>query len=141
MMRARLGWVALALVVLVAIGAAVFGGRGDDSSAAARADAIAHNVRCPTCRGQSVAESAAPAAQAIRTEIHRRIALGQSRAEIETYLETRYGSDILLTPPRSGVGGLVWALPVVALVLGACGLGLALQRWSRVRRAWGTEGA
>jgi cytochrome c-type biogenesis protein CcmH/NrfF len=74
---------------------------------------------------------AAPAAQAIRTEIRRRIDAGQSRREIEAYLEGRYGSDILLTPPSSGIGGLVWVLPVVAIVGAAAGLGVALRRWSR----------
>ena len=139
MTSTRLAWVALALVVLVAVVVAATSGREGDASAADRADAIAHDVRCPTCRGQSVAESAAPAAQAIRLEIRRRIDDGQSRAQIETYLQTRYGSDILLTPPRSGIGGLVWVLPVVAIVTAAGGLALALQRWSRTRRAWGAE--
>ena len=137
MTRARVAWIALAVVVLVAVLVAVMGGDDSPSTKADRADAIAHGVRCPTCRGQSVAESAAPAAQAIRLEIRRRIDDGQSREQIETYLQTRYGSDILLTPPRSGIGGLVWVLPVVAIVTAAGGLALALQRWSRIRRAWG----
>jgi cytochrome c-type biogenesis protein CcmH len=132
-------WLALAAVVLLAVIVAVTGGSGDSSTRAERADSIAHEIRCPTCRGQSVAESAAPAAQAIRLEIRRRIDTGQSRREIEGYLETRYGSDILLTPPRSGIGGLVWVLPVVAVVAAAAGLALSFQRWSRVRRAWGAE--
>ncbi len=131
MTRARLAWLALAIVVIVAIVIATTGGGASKPSAAQRADAIARNVRCPTCRGQSVAESAAPAAQAIRIEIRRRIELGQSRAEIEAYLEGRYGSDIILTPPRSGIGGVVWVLPVVAVVAAIAGLGIALQRWSR----------
>ena len=139
MTRARVAWAALALVVIVAIVTAVIGGGGGASTPAARAEAIAKEVRCPTCRGQSVAESAAPAAQAIRLEIRRRIDARQSRRQIESYLETRYGSDILLTPPRRGIGALVWVLPVVALVVAAGGLALSFQRWSRIRRTWGTE--
>jgi cytochrome c-type biogenesis protein CcmH len=137
--RARAAWVALALVVLVAVVIAVTSGGGNAQTAAGRADAIAHGVRCPTCRGQSVAESAAPAAQAIRLEIRRRVDNGQSRQQIEDYLQTRYGSDILLTPPRSGIGGLVWVLPVVAIVVAGGALALALQRWSRIRRAWSAD--
>lgn len=137
MTRARVAWLALAVAVVIALVVALTGGNGDKATAAERSEAIARDVRCPTCRGQSVAESASPAAQAIRTEIRRRIGLGQSRRQIEAYLETRYGSDILLTPPRSGIGGLVWVLPVVAIVAAAGGLALALQRWTRIRRAWG----
>jgi cytochrome c-type biogenesis protein CcmH len=139
--RARVGWIALALVVVVALVFAATGGGKHKQTAAQRADDIASGVRCPTCRGQSVTESASPAANAIRAEIRRRIELGQSRQQIEGYLETRYGNDILLTPPRRGVGGVVWVLPVIAVVAAAGGLGLSLQRWSRIRRAWGTEGA
>jgi cytochrome c-type biogenesis protein CcmH len=138
-MRTRLAWIALALVVLVAVVIAVSGGGDKATTPGERAEVISRGVRCPTCRGQSVAESAAPAAQAIRLEIRRRIDAGQSRQQIEDYLETRYGSDILLTPPSRGIGGLVWVLPVVAVVAAAGGLVLSFQRWSRTRRAWSAE--
>jgi cytochrome c-type biogenesis protein CcmH len=128
--RARLAWAALAVVVVVVLVVAFTGGGDESTSPNKQVDAIARTVRCPTCRGQSVAESAAPAAAAIKTEIRRRIDEGQSRQQIEDYLEGRYGSDILLTPPKNGIGGLVWILPVVALVGAATGLGLALRRWS-----------
>lgn len=131
MTRSRLLWLVLALAVFGALLIATAGGEGRDASPAARADAIARGVRCPTCAGQSVAESAAPAAQAVRAEIRRRVDAGQSRREIEAHLESRYGSDILLTPPRSGVGSVVWILPVVSVVAAAAGLWLALRRWSR----------
>jgi cytochrome c-type biogenesis protein CcmH len=129
--RQRLAWLALAAVVATALLVAVAGSRGENASRTEQAETIARSVRCPTCRGQSVAESAAPAAQAIRAEIGRRLDAGESRDEIESYLVGRYGSDILLTPPRGGVGGLVWVVPVVVIVGAAAGLGLALQRWSR----------
>ncbi len=130
-MNRRLAWVVLVAAVVVALVIAISGGSSSGNSEAARANAIAESVRCPTCRGQSVAQSAAPAAEAIRTEIRRRVHEGQSRQEIESFLEGRYGEDILLTPPRSGVGGLVWIIPVVTVIGAATGLGLALQRWSR----------
>ena len=38
----------------------------------------------------------------------------------------RYGDSIFLKPPSSGLGLLVWVLPVVAVVLAIVGLGLAL---------------
>ena len=131
MTRRRVAWALLGLVVVLALAFAAVGSGSSTPSAAKRADTIARGVRCPTCRGQSVAESAAPAAQAIRVEIRRRVDQGQPRREIESYLEGRYGSDILLTPPRSGVGAFVWVVPVVVVAGAAAGLALALQRWSR----------
>ncbi len=130
-MSRRVAWLAVVAAVVCALVFAMTAGSSSSSSAAERADDIAHGVRCPTCRGQSVAESAAPAAQAIKVEIRRRVAAGETKSEIEQFLEGRYGEDILLTPPRSGIGGLVWIIPVVVVVGAAAGLGVALQRWSR----------
>ena len=42
-----------------------------------------------------------------------------------------YGDQILLKPESSGIGALVWALPIGAVVIAACGLGLAVRRWRR----------
>ena len=38
---------------------------------------------------------------------------------------------LLLQPAGSGLGALVWALPVAALLLAAGGLALAFRRWRR----------
>lgn len=114
------------LVVALAIGAS---GSDAPASDAERAQAIAGSVRCPTCRGQSVASSDAPAAVQIRADIDRRVAAGQDDDEIEAALVAAYGDGILLNPPSSGVAGLVWVLPVAGFVVAAGALVLALRRW------------
>jgi cytochrome c-type biogenesis protein CcmH len=132
-MRRALPW--LALVVVVA-GALVVGARDADGPAteAERVRAIAREVRCPTCRGLSAAESDAKAAQAIRDEVTSRVRAGESDGEIRAFLVSRYGRDILLRPEAGGVSALVWALPVAAVVCAAGGLVVAFHRWgSRTR--------
>lgn len=121
-------WLVLVLVVIVAL---AFGaGRGNrHPTVAQRVNHVASQVRCPTCRELSAAESDAKAAVAIRAEIRRRVLLGESDAQIRAFLASRYGRDILLKPPASGVAGLVWALPVAALICGAIFLGSAFRRW------------
>lgn len=137
-MRRWLPWLALVAVVAVAI---VIGTTDRSSRTdAERADAIADSVRCPTCRGQSVADSDAPAAANVRNEIERRVAEGESDDEIRAALADRFGDGILLNPPREGVGALVWVLPVVGLVLALGGLLLAFRHWRRSEDAparWG----
>jgi cytochrome c-type biogenesis protein CcmH len=96
-----------------------------------RAHAIEQTIKCPTCRGQSVAESDAPASKAIRTDIATRIADGQSDDQIRDFFAAKFGDDIILRPKSSGIGGLVWVLPVAVLVLAAGGLGFAFWRWRR----------
>ncbi len=130
-MRRWGGWI---LLVVVVVGALVIGtqdsGARTDSD---RVQSIGRSVRCPTCRGQSVADSDAPAAANVRKDIERRVADGQSDDDIRSALAARFGDSILLTPPRDGVAGLVWVLPVLALVAAGAGLALAFRRW---RREW-----
>jgi cytochrome c-type biogenesis protein CcmH len=96
-----------------------------------RAQALEHTIKCPVCRGQSVAESDAPAAKDIRAEITRRIDLGESDAEIRAFFARTIGADLLLRPSSSGFAGLVWVLPVAVFVLAAGGIVFAFVRWRR----------
>jgi cytochrome c-type biogenesis protein CcmH len=117
---------AAVLVVALVIGAQ---GRSGPMTEAQRVKHIASEIRCPTCRNQSAAESDAAAAKAVRDEIDRRVRAGQSNGEIVAFMVSRYGSDILLKPPSSGVASLVWALPVVAVVVALAGLAVVFRRW------------
>jgi cytochrome c-type biogenesis protein CcmH len=128
MRRRAVGYVAM-LAVLVA--ALVIGIRRDDSPRTdqQRIDAIAKSLKCPVCTSESVYESRAPISMAIKDEIARELHAGQSATAIKTQLASRFGDDSLLLPPRSGLAGLVWALPAVALVVAAAGLVVAFRRW------------
>jgi cytochrome c-type biogenesis protein CcmH len=97
----------------------------------ARVKRVASEVRCPTCRQLSAAESDAPAAEAVRVAITKRVEQGQSDAQIRAFLVGSYGKDILLKPGGSGVAGLVWAVPVAAFVCALAGLAFAFLRWRR----------
>jgi len=117
---------ALALAGALFLGTRVDSGpRSDDE----RVEALTSSFQCPTCRGQSVRDSAAPVASAIRSEVARRVQAGESDDAIRTYVVSRYGEAVLLNPPRDGLAGLVWALPVVALVAAGAGLVFAFRRW------------
>ena len=96
-----------------------------------RVQSISRTIQCPACSGQSVAGSNASSAQAIRAEIADRVAEGQTDDEIRAYFASRYGDQILLTPPSSGAGAVVWFAPVVALAVASLGLALAFKRWQR----------
>ena len=126
-MRRWIPWLALALVLV----AALLLGRGDDGprTPAERAVDLSSELRCPTCQGQSVRDSNAPAAEAIRTEIRRRVDAGESDEEILAYIDGQFADSLLLTPPRSGLGALVWALPVAGVVIAVSALALAFHRW------------
>jgi cytochrome c-type biogenesis protein CcmH/NrfF len=121
-------WLLLLAVAAGTLAVGVFTD-GPARTDADRTHAIAETIKCPTCRGQSVADSDAIAARAIRTEIARRVGLGETDDQIRDAVVGGFGDDLLLTPPRRGVGALVWFLPVAGLVLAAGGLALVFRRW------------
>lgn len=128
----RFSWLALAAVVAATLAIGATGDRTPRTEAE-RVDAIASGVRCPTCRSLSAAESDAVAARAVRDAIRDGIRDGRSDEEIRAFLVSRYGEEILLKPRASGLSGLVWALPVVALAIGFVVIGVAFGTWRRRR--------
>ena len=121
-------WLGLGVILVVAlvVGVAQSGGA---STPAERIDAIAKTVKCPVCPGESVYESRNSVALNIKNEIAREVRAGQTDNEIRAGLAEKYGDSILLVPRTSGIDSVVWVLPVVVLVVGAVGLGLAFRRW------------
>jgi len=137
-MRAKWGWIGIAVIVAACLAVAVLGG-GAKESTAERTARLASGVRCPTCQGLSAEESDAKAAGAVRAEIARRVASRESDGEIRRALVNRYGEEILLTPSATGLGAVVWAAPVVALL--AAGSALAFRNRSRRRAEEGVAPA
>jgi cytochrome c-type biogenesis protein CcmH len=128
------------LLAVVLVAALLVGGRdGSPPTDADRVQRITEKIRCPTCRSQSVADSDAPAADAIREETRRRVAEGQTDEQILDYLVGRYQDDILLEPPRRGVGAAVWVLPVLAVAATLAGLAAAFRRWKPKGRSVSDE--
>ena len=101
--------------VLVAVAAILV--RPSGSSEAARIAHLETLVRCPSCDDLSVAVSNATSAIAVRHEISTKVHEGKSDDEILTSLEAAYGTSILLSPPTSGLGVLLWIVPLLGVLL------------------------
>ena len=125
-MRKWWAWIALGVVVVVALAIVVW--PHGEQSAAARAHNLETQLKCPECEGLSVADSNAPTSLAIRADIKKRIRQGQNDDVIRQAYVDRYGEQILLQPQGSGISLLVWVLPVDVLVVGAFGIGFVLAR-------------
>jgi cytochrome c-type biogenesis protein CcmH len=94
---------------------------------------LEREVMCPTCEGQTLDQSNAPAAARVKAFIRERIRAGDTKSEIEAKLVADFGPAILAAPPRSGVHLLAWVLPLLGLLVGAVAVGVGVWRWSRVR--------
>jgi cytochrome c-type biogenesis protein CcmH len=113
-----------AFVVVVALGVATVPSASTGASRVAHLETL---VRCPSCEDLSVAVSNATSAIAVRHEIVAAVRAGKSDSQILTSLEAAYGTSILLSPPTSGLGTLLWAVPV-AVLAAALFIGLRLAR-------------
>ena len=124
----RIGWLAVTAVAIVAAVLAATATR-PPATEAERAYELKEATLCPVCDGQSVLESNAPAAAAMRRQIDMWVDAGRSDTEIRADLAAAYGDDVNALPPGEGVGTLVWALPVAAFAAAAAGLWAATRRW------------
>jgi cytochrome c-type biogenesis protein CcmH len=107
-------WLAAAIVVIVV----AFVAAPSASSTQQRINHLESLVKCPACEDLSVAESNATSAIAVRHEIVLKVQQGESDTAILTSLEDSYGTSILLSPSTSGIGSLLWVLPVIIVIVG-----------------------
>jgi cytochrome c-type biogenesis protein CcmH len=94
-------------------------------------------LRCLVCQGESLDESNASLAVDLRHLIRTRIAAGDSNAQIENYLVSRYGDFILMNPPFGQRTYALWLTPFGVLILGA---GIAIWIVMRARKLPSGEG-
>jgi cytochrome c-type biogenesis protein CcmH len=134
----RVAWVVVAVAAVVVLAVALWP-RGDAPTVAERTRSLASELRCPDCEGISVADSATRSARLIREDIAARLRRGQTVDEIRQYYVDQNGEFILLKPSSNGIGVIVWALPVIVLLVGGGGLVLALRRWQRQPRLVATD--
>ena len=100
-------------------------------------NAVAKKLSCPTCTGINVADCHTETCAQWRAKIGEMLGQGQSEQEILDYFAARYGDHVLQVPPRRGFFLLVWALPILAILIGFAWLVYLMRGWSR-RRAVAT---
>ncbi len=118
--------VSVAVLLGLAFAGAVRADELDD-----RVRAIARELRCIVCQGETVADSNAQLSVQMRAIIREKLEAGESREQILDYFVARYGESILVTPSRRGFALGVWLAPVVALLAGLAIVGVVLRGWRR----------
>ena len=88
---------------------------------------LTHELRCPKCQNQNLADSNSPISLDLRNEVQRLLEDGLSNQEIETYLTNRYSAFILYRPEVNKSTYLLWISPLIILLVG----GLVVVRFSR----------
>jgi cytochrome c-type biogenesis protein CcmH len=94
-----------------------------DPAQEARAVRIGRQLRCLVCQNESIEDSGADLARDLRKIVRQQVAAGASDQQVIAWLVARYGNFVRLRPPFNALTALLWASPVVAVLLG---FGLAL---------------
>ena len=71
---------------------------------------------CPVCPGESIDQSQNPLALQMRELIKGKLNQGWTEQQIKDYFVEKYGPSVLLAPPSSGVGLIIWIVPPVIVV-------------------------
>ncbi len=93
-----------------------------------RARTLSKELRCVVCQNQSIDESDADLAKAMRLLVRKRLTAGDSDGEIVQALQDRYGDAIRLMPPFKASTYVLWAAPFAFLALGLWGWRRTLRR-------------
>ena len=88
---------------------------------------LTHQLRCPMCQNETLADSNAPIARDLRNQIFQMMQQGKSDEEIKQYLVARYSRFVLYDPPLTPGTWLLWFGPLLIL-LGGAGVVLAAIR-------------
>jgi cytochrome c-type biogenesis protein CcmH len=89
---------------------------------------LIEELRCPKCQNQNIADSDAPIAMDLRSEIFRMLEEGKSNEQIIDFLVSRYGDFVLYNPPVTGRTLLLWYGPAGLLLIGFGVLGSIVLR-------------
>ena len=103
----------------------------DDPRLEERARDISAGLRCLVCQNQSIDDSDAELARDLRILVRDRLVAGDTNDEVVAYVVDRYGEFVLLRPRISGRNAVLWATPIVILLLGGTAALAFARRQSR----------
>jgi len=91
----------------------------DDPALEAKATELMHSLRCLKCQSQSIADSDAPMAGDMRSQVRMRIAAGEDPEAIRAWLVERYGDYVSYSPRVTSLTWPLFAIPLGLLLLAA----------------------
>jgi cytochrome c-type biogenesis protein CcmH len=91
----------------------------DDPALQTRYENITRELRCLVCQNETIADSNATLAGDLRREVRDMIADGKTDDQIRDFMIARYGDFVLYRPRMTPMNFLLWAAPVLLLLVGA----------------------
>lgn len=102
-----------------------------DSVLELRTAQVASQLRCPVCQGLSIQDSPSELSQQMRAVVRDQLRAGRTPDEVKAYFVSKYGEWILLEPRPHGFNILVYAMPVLLVLVGLGVIFAAVRKWTR----------
>jgi cytochrome c-type biogenesis protein CcmH/NrfF len=83
-----------------------------------RVNRLAAELRCLVCQNQSLADSHADLAIDLKNQVREQLRAGRSEQDVIRYMTERYGDFVLYRPPVKATTVLLWAGPLLFLLIG-----------------------
>lgn len=77
---------------------------------------LTHELRCPKCQNQNIADSNAVVAVDMRNKTLELVQQGQDKAQVLEYMKSRYGDFVHYQPPLNKFTLILWLLPALMVV-------------------------
>ena len=123
---------AIIVIAIVAVALALaWSGRPRAETQAERVDRITSELRCVVCQGLSVKDSPSESARQMKEIVIQRVAEGRTDDQIRDEFRANYGDWVVLAPPLVSWSGVVWLVPLIAILAGL----VFAWRWTRERSA------
>lgn len=100
----------------------------DSEAERERFNTLTNELRCPKCQNQSIADSNAPIASDMRSEVHRLVQQGESNEEIMEAMTSRFGEFVRYRPELDQRTFLLWFTPLIVVVIGGVAVALVVLR-------------
>lgn len=99
-------------------GAAIESKQFENSETEARYKKMIAELRCLVCQNQNLSDSDADLAKDLRNQVEKMLKSGNSDEQIADYMVTRYGDFILYNPPLKTSTLVLWAGPLLIVIIG-----------------------
>ncbi|TMO69528.1 cytochrome c-type biogenesis protein [Pseudoalteromonas aurantia] len=99
---------------------------------------LTHELRCPKCQNQNIADSDAIVAKDLRDKVVTLVHDGKSKQEVIDYMIDRYGYFVHYQPPVTPATIILWVLPILIVIIGF-GFIVFRQKKASRKQNWSTD--
>lgn len=78
---------------------------------------LSHELRCPKCQNQNLADSDAMIAADLKRKVHELVLAGQDKEQVVSYMKQRYGDFVYYQPPVNSITIWLWLLPLLFIIV------------------------